>query len=309
MSNLEDILLSKSKDLVIYSPVSFLRDIDPGLLAGKTIVEPLLKGFDSGNFSAEEIKVDNKLHYFIYHNLPWDTRHFGFPVYRIEYILFDHNDLRIANSAINTFIDRFVEKGCYWFMNVPSDDILLVQALCSTPLKLVETRLDYYFDKVQSFESQRYPVRFAGPDDIDELGKVAAKMRNKFDRVHADPAFTTEQADAYLGTFAEESVRGFADYVIIPDVKGAKPFGFLAGNKPVDIMGKKISKLVLTAIDSSVERGWLFRLVLEIIHLLKNDGAEYITSNTQGANRRSIRAWERSGFKLKAVTHIFSIRK
>lgn len=309
MSTIEELILSKIKEFTVYSPYNFIRNIDQDTLTNETVIIPLLKKIKDSTLKTEEITVYNHAHYIIYNRLEWDTKYFGFPVYKIELILFNHTDLQIINSAINKFVDKFIDKGCYWFINVPCDDILLVQSLCSTPFRLVETRVNFYLENIKSFQSDRYSVRLADINDSAELKMVAIKMRNRFDRVHADPAFSTAQADAYLGTFIEESIKGFADYVLVPDLKGLKPFGFLACNKPVDILGVRISKLVLTAVDGSIQRGWLFRLLTEMIHRAKIEGADYMTTTTQAANKPSIHVWEKAGFHISAVTHIFSIKK
>ncbi len=237
MTNFEKILESKGRELIIYSPYNFIRNVDPIALTKETLVTPLLKDINEGIYKLEKITVKKEPHFFAYKKLEWDSNYFGFPVYNIHLVLYNHENLQILNSAILSFAEKFIKNNCYWFTNVPCEDILLVQALCSTTFRLVETRLSYYLDSVQSFNSIHYPTRLADLSDIEGLRRVAIKMRNKFDRVHADPAFSVEQADAYLGTFIEESIKGFADFVIVPIVKGLKPFGFLAGNKPVEIMG------------------------------------------------------------------------
>jgi len=309
MKNFEKILESKERELIIYSPYNFIRNVDQITLTNETLITPLLKDISEDLYKIGKITVKKEPHFFIYKKLEWDTKYFGFPVYNIHLILYNHENLQILNSAILEFAKKFIENNCYWFINVPCEDILLVQALCSTTFRLVETRLNLHLDNIQLFESEHYPTRLAEFSDSQELRRIAIKMRNKFDRVHADPSFSIEQADAYLGTFAEETIKGFTDFVIVPDVKGMKPFGFLAGNKPVDIMGIKIAKLVLTAVDNSIQRGWLYKLLIEMIFKIKQEKADYITTITQAANKPSIHVWEKAGFKLSSVTHIFSTRK
>lgn len=309
MVHFEEILEFNKNQLAFYSPYNFIRNVDPITLTRETFINPLLRNIDNDIYKVVQITVNKGIHLFIYKKLEWDTKYFGFPVYNIQLILCTHENMQILNSAIKEFAEKYIEKNCYWFINVPCEDILLVQALCSTTFRLVETRLNYYLNNIQNFELGHYPSRLAEPSDIQELRKVAIKMRNNFDRVHADPAFSTKQADAYLGTFVEESIKGFADFVIVPDVKGLTPFGFLAANKPVDILGNKISKVVLTAIDSSIQRGWLFKLLTEMIHNIKLEGADYLTTITQAANKPAIHVYVKAGFNLGFVTHIFSIKK
>ena len=193
-------------------------------------------------------------------------------------------------------------------INIPCEDIVLVQAVSDTGFRLVETRLNYYLSDIKDFKSAQYPVRKANEEDIRILKKIAIRMRNKYDRVHADPSFKTEKADSYMGTFIEESIKGFADMVFIPDIAGVEPFGFLAANNPQKVMGLKIARLVLAAVDNSNYKGWLFRLLSEVIYELKNKSTDYLTTITQASNRPAIRTWEKAGFKLGFTTHIYSYR-
>ncbi|NLV20332.1 MAG: hypothetical protein GXY51_12700 [Bacteroidetes bacterium] len=308
MISVINLLNQKESQLAAYSQYDFLNEIDQLKLTKETVVDPLINELNSKMIEIDEINIANETHFFLYKKLDWDTEYFGFPVYSIKMVLYNHNDLQVLNKAINEFIKHKIKPGEYWFTNVPSDEILIVQALCNTLFKLVETRLGFYLGSISDFESEHYPVRMAIIEDADDLRKVSMKMRNRYDRVHADPAFSTEQADKYLGKFVEESLKGFADFVLVPDIGDIRPFGFLAWKKPVEVLGKRISKIVLTAVDNSIQRGWLFKLLTEMKHLAKGLGTDYITTITQAPNKPAIHIYQKAGFVLKSVTHIFSIK-
>ncbi len=309
MMHYKELLDLKKKELFLYTPYNYLRDINQDSLTEEVLINPLLKDINDGVAELVKIAVGNKEHFFIYKKLEWDTNYFGFPVFKILMILYDHEDRGALNEAINKFAEKCIARGAYWFFDVPGEDMKIVQAMGGTKFSMVETRLNFYLKNIQSSVYENFPVRTAVKEDIPDLREVAMKMRNRFDRVHSDPAFTTEQADAYLATFAEQSIKGFADIVLVPDVPDLKPFGFLAGNKPVSISGYNIAKLVLTAIDGSGQKGWLFKLLSSMICMVKEDKADIMTTNTQAANRASISVWEKAGFKLSFVTHIFSTRE
>jgi dTDP-4-amino-4,6-dideoxy-D-galactose acyltransferase len=309
MIHYEEILELNKKDLFLYTPYNFLRDINQDYLTEEVLIKPVLKDINAGVSEVVKIVISAREHFFIYKKLEWDTSYFGFPVFKILMILYNHNEIITLNEAINKFAETYISRGAYWFFDVPDEDMKIVQALGGTKFRMVETRLNFYLSDIQNISAENYPVRLAVVDDIPELREVAIKMRNRFDRVHSDPAYTSEQADAYLATFAEQSIKGFADIVLVPDVPDLKPFGFLAGNKPVNVAGYNIAKLVLTAIDGSVQRGWLFKLLSSMICKVKEDKADIMTTNTQAANRASISVWEKAGFKLSYVTHIFSTRE
>jgi dTDP-4-amino-4,6-dideoxy-D-galactose acyltransferase len=309
LSEIKPLLEERKTELSVYSPFNFLHHIDSSSLSEETFIKPLLQEILTGTCKVKEIIVKGHKHYFIYKNLIWDSRYFNFNVNRIELILFKHNELKVLNIALKRFIKEYIRPGEYFFINIPCEEIVLIQAISFTDFKLVETRLNYYLSNIQNYQAQRYRVRKANEGDIQLLKKIAMRMRNKHDRVHADPSFSMEDADSYLGTFIEESIKGFADMVIIPDIVGVEPFGFLAANKPQKVMGLNIARLVLAAVDNSFYKGWLFNLLSEVIYELKNNSTDYLTTITQASNRPAIHTWEKAGFKLGFTTHIYSYYK
>lgn len=303
---LKEMLSAKGSELKFYSPYSFLREFNSVTLVDETVIKPLLQDISKGLCEVEEVIEKGQKHYFIFKNLKWDSEYFNFSVNKLDLILFDHNQVNILNGAIQAFIQRVIKSKEYFFFNIPCEETFLIQAISQTGFKLVETRLNYFLPDIQHFESPRQKVRKASIDDIAILKSIAINMRNVYDRVHADPAFSPEVADAYLGTFVEESVKGFSDVVIIPDIPGVEPFGFLAANYPQKILEKNIAKLVLAAVDNSLHKGWLFKLLSEVIYELKEYSTDYLTTITQASNRPAIHTWEKAGFKLGYITHIYS---
>lgn len=288
-----------------YSPFNFLRDISDIIIVKKTLFEPL----EQTLLITETLNIQGYKHHFLYTKLNWDSDYFNFPNYKIELVLYNHRDVKILKNALNQFIKKIsVIKKAYFVFNIPSEDITLLQAISATGFILIETRLNYYLTNISNYNAKRYSVRKANNYDIPFLKEVAKKTRNPYDRVHADPAFSNEDADNYLGTFAEESIKGFADFVIIPNIPNKHPFGFLACNNPIQIFDKKISKLVLAAIDNTDEKGWLLKLLSEVIYELKDKNCDILTTITQSTNRPAINVWETAGFKLAYTSHIFSLK-
>jgi len=93
---------------------------------------------------------------------------------------------------------------------------------------------------------------------------------------------------------------------MVPDISGVRPFGFLAADYPVEVMGHRIAKLVLAAVDNSEYSGWLSKLLTAVIYELKMKGTDILTTITQASNRPAIRTWEKAGFKLSFVTHVYT---
>jgi dTDP-4-amino-4,6-dideoxy-D-galactose acyltransferase len=306
-SEVFELLDEKKAELSVYSPFSFLHNIEINILSDETFIKPLRHDISAGLCKIQDINIEGYKHFFIFRNLVWDSEYFKRRVNRIDLILFDHRRINIVSRAVNRFIAENILHDDYFFINVPCEDLTLLQGLSYTGFRLIETRLNYYFSDFQTAEPTEHPVRRADNKDIPVLRDIAIRMRNKYDRVHADSTFSAEQSDAYLGTFIEESVKGFADMVIIPDISGSEPFGFLAANNPKKILGHNIAKLVLAAVDNTIHRGWLYHLLVGVIYELRKQETNFLTTITQASNRSAVRTWEKAGFRLGFVTHVFSV--
>lgn len=291
-----------------YNPFRFLPGSGQAAALSQLVAQPL-----SGNPHLKVYTLSPQAtdHHFLVNHLQWDSHYFGFDCFQIEMVLYNHTNYRLLREAIEWFV-RLLPQGSYTTFTVPATDIVMMQALSGSPFLLVEPRVNYALN-LQGLSQAEFPtdstVGIAAPEEAVVLRDVASRCRNPFDRVHADPAFSTEVADAYLGVFASESVKGFADVVFkISDERGT-PYGFLAANKPVTRLGYRVSKLVLAAADVSVGRGSLHTLLRAVTAWCIDQGADYLTTITQAANGAAIRAWEKGGFSLYAVTQVYSLKQ
>ncbi|KTC73886.1 TDP-fucosamine acetyltransferase [Legionella birminghamensis] len=306
---IEEFIEHQREILFYYSPYTFLKHIEKKELTDQTVVQPLLKKVIADDMEVIEIYVKKEPHLFIFNKLKWDSDYFGFEVFKIEHVLYKHNNMALLREAIKIFASEFEAKGnCYLFSCIPCEDINLSQALCSTSFSLVETRLNYYLEIKEVFDSTRYPARNARGEDIAILKEIAKRQKNIYDRVHADPAFSDEVADEYLGTFIEQAINGFADFTLVPELDNTPAFGFLSSNNPTEILGERIAKLVLAAVDNSVHKGWMYKLLSEVVFQLRQKQGTILTTITQSANRPAIRTWEKAGFKLGFTSYVFSVK-
>ena len=92
---IKSLLHSKEGALLCYSPYSFFRDIEHTRLVNDTVVEPLVEAIKRGSTNTVNITVKNREHVFFVKKLQWDTEYFKFPIYKIEYIFYDHTDINI----------------------------------------------------------------------------------------------------------------------------------------------------------------------------------------------------------------------
>ena len=295
-----------SDRLLYYSPFRYLKGLNNSDLINETVIKPIITDIENNSVKIVEISESNFTHLFVIKELLWDSENLGFQCIKILNIFFEHTDINILVRALEKFKkDHIDNKKVYFFIDVPSEDLYLTQAFTHIGFRLIESRLNYYFDKVKDYlPDERYPVRYANSSEAEQLRKIAIKMRNPYDRIHADLKIDNEIADQYLGQFAFNSVNGYADYVLVPDIKDVPIFGFLAFNKPTNYKGHMSSKLVLAAIDNSIHKKWLIKLLSEVIYLTKYQQVDSVTTITQTSNIPAFRTWEQFGFKLGFVTNI-----
>lgn len=292
--------------LKFYSPVSFLRVYEEEITEAQRCF--LEESVEKGN-----ILTWGSTPVLYYRYLSWDSDYFQVPTYRIDFASWDtatFTDSMLA-STYRELVGELTNKhdSCYLFAEVPSEDLATIRAMNIAEFRLVETRLTYYHNDVQNYASaERYPVREAGELDIENLKDVARRARNGFDRLHADPFFTMEVADEYLATYIENSIRGLADVVIVPDLVG-HPGAFTTG-KYDDYHGSicslSMAKIALSAV-APERRGWYVRLVSELTYWFKERDIRIVYVTTQATNRAVIQVMERLGYSFGRCSHVFAL--
>src|SRR6478735_6393727 len=125
---LEDLLDARADKLIYYSPYNFIRAIKPETLLA-TEQEKIRNWEKSKDAFTLEFSYPTGTAVFYLKSLPWDTDFFKLPTVKLAYCLFDcsFQDLTAACSALRSALK---EKGFdYCFIEIPSEDILLIQAL------------------------------------------------------------------------------------------------------------------------------------------------------------------------------------
>jgi dTDP-4-amino-4,6-dideoxy-D-galactose acyltransferase len=300
MEKLEKAILHRRDKLLYYSPYNFLRHKPE-----EQIDKIVIPRFSGKNIEIIAIKDEV---FFIIEYLEWDSQYFGVDTYKLICVLYYQPDFQLIDNAIQEFIQLFFHQGKkkYCFTEIPSEDVFIVQGLSKNGFRLVETRLTYYNDAVQKFDNKRFEVSTADVLHIENLSYTAQIARNEYDRLHADFYFSAQIADDYLATYVAESIRGFADVVMIPSNYGNEPFAFLTAKhcKGIEeIMGEKISKMVLSAV-APQRKGWYYKLISEMTYHFKELGVTTAFMNTQSTNRAVFRTWEKLGYNLGSTSHI-----
>lgn len=307
---MEDCIDFRKKVLYHYSPLSFFYNADKERIFKHTIVDVIDNYKEDTDIKQIEISVNGHTHFFFLKYLPWDTAYFNIPTYKLTFVLYKHAVYDVLKQAVKLFAkDFFRGERMYCFSELPSEDIFTIQALNESGFKLVENRLTYYLNLIEYNYEERFQVRSASFDDIANLKQVARSMRNVYDRFHAESVFDIGKADEFLATYIEESIKGYADYTMVPSGEGVRPDAFLTANyltNDWDKWGIKVSKMVLSAVSSTNCKGWYIKLISEMAYHLRSAGADYAFMHPATTNRAVINTYEKLGCKYGKCVHILT---
>ncbi|QJX47547.1 hypothetical protein HMJ29_11590 [Hymenobacter taeanensis] len=304
MSALEAMVEERASILRFYSPYYGLRNLSDNKSPWQTLRAQLL------NFGAEENEhcwySDNGC-YFLYTDLPWDSAFFGRPMARLRTVLF--NSVGNLRTGCARFTEHLVTRGVqHCIADIPTEDIQVLQALGQIGWMLTETRLQYAHENLSHIPAERYNVRQALQSEQTVLGCIAAHNPNPYDRFHADPFFSFEEANAFLAEYAVAAVNGYCEEVLVPNQDKVSLDSFIAINyQQRDAISRtnNIGRIMLMAVGGQ-NRGWGRKLFAEALHRAHDRGEHTIFSTTQTTNRAIIHIKEQLGFRLVAVTHILS---
>jgi dTDP-4-amino-4,6-dideoxy-D-galactose acyltransferase len=249
--------------------------------------------------SAQSFKHENTE--FFFEKDLYDTGFYGFPVFKL---LFSENPNR---RALGEFI-RFVHAQnpqSYLYFEIPSEDLLALRIFSCAGWSLTETRLFYFTQNLAPFEKNLFPFRFAAEKEVEILRKTAAENPNAYDRHHAEIYFRPK-ADLYLAEYAENALRGFCDWVLIPDIDETD--SFMAVNSGYDAKtGIKSLRPVVSAVGKK-NKGWHGKLLYSALHIGKKENCEVAYMNTQSTNRAVLRNFEKLSLRYGCTKHLFSCK-
>lgn len=298
-------MMAASQRALFYSPLSFLRGREDELS------DSVLSGLQRAEADGEVRRIGERARLWL-RRLEWDSRYFGVPSYRLEFADWDAAVLdpamALAQEILALRAELATHDGRYYlYADVPSEDVVLLQALGMAGLRLIETRLTLFHDRLQGFDGSGYrAARVATAADIPSLRAAAMQARNPYDRFHADPFFTEAVADEFLAEYAEQCVRGMADTVLVP-AEGAHSAGAFVSGKLSETapQGIKIGRLVLAAV-AAARRGWYRDLNAALLCWMREAGMQYCVNTTQSTNRPVMHVCEQLGYRYGRTSHVLA---
>ncbi|MDZ7593973.1 MAG: hypothetical protein U0932_04915 [Thiobacillus sp.] len=291
-----------------YSPLGFLRGSEHVL--AESFLDDLQESETAGGLQRIGTRSRLWLRY-----LKWDSDYFCCPTYRLEFSDWDADVAAPVESLAHVLTELRSElerrhDSYYLFTELPSEDVVMLQAVGLAGWRLIETRLTYFRNLLERADKEHHPaVMVAKKSDIPNLRKVAMGARNEYDRFHADPFFTKAVADVFLAEYVEQCVRGMTDIVLVPADDTTPPDAFICGSlSDKSIAGIRVGKLVLTAVAKS-RKGWYRHLNMALLDWMQTAGMSYCINTTQSTNRAVIHVCEQLGYQYGRASHVFATFK
>jgi dTDP-4-amino-4,6-dideoxy-D-galactose acyltransferase len=284
-----------------YHPYNFL--VSPGH-AEKLFIEDISRGLVSKKVSSITDDQGNSL---IYELLTWDSEFFGRPIYKVHFFdLAPHSSVAQIDELLRTLISSLKSPNVkpYLFIEIPSEDLEVLESVSQDGWKLIETRITYYHPNISVFDTEiMNQTRLANHEDVIELRRTAAGTKNYFDRFHSDSYFSEEEVDRFMGVFIENSVGGREDYVVVP--KDGPANAFFAGSKVEVDSSLSIGRMTLSAV-STERKGWHIDVTRALCCYFQQDHIQTAVMTTQSTNRAVLANLAKLNFRFGRASHIFS---
>lgn len=175
--------------------------------------------------------------------LEWDSRFFGVPMGRIEYVL--ASESRMATSALEQAVDRLRDRGVrHISARVDVADIESIGLLEANGFRLMDSLVTYITRPRKEPPNEVREVGTIRPfrsEDAPPLLEITAEAYRGFrGRFHLDPRIPDERADALYLEWAKQCLNAsMADMVLVSEGTDGRLLGFLAFRRrePVSSVG------------------------------------------------------------------------
>jgi hypothetical protein len=155
--------------------------------------------------------------------LPWDSAFFGLSIARAI-------PSRLDAPTRDAMFDWCRSHGtdCLYFLGAP-DDTTTIRHLDAGSFQLVGVRVTLARPAEAGRGDVRGHVRRAVAGDIPDLRDIASSA-HRDTRFHADSRFGAARSDELYATWIENSVRGYADRVLVAE-RDRAPAGYLTSRR------------------------------------------------------------------------------
>ena len=221
--------------------------------------------------------------------LPWDSSFFGVSIARaIPSTL----DARACDSMLEWCRTRRVD--CLYFL-CPLDEAATQRLLTDAGFQLVGVKVTLT-RAAQSGGELRGPTRPATADDIPRLRQIALTSYRDT-RFYADGHFDPARCDELYATWIENSVRGYADHVLV-----AERDGTVVGFVTAHLDAQRTARIGLVGVDERWRnQGVGHDLLRSVGETLTALDVRETSVSTPGRNVAALKLYKSEGFRTTEV--------
>ena len=225
--------------------------------------------------------------------LPWDSQFFGLSIARA---VSSHLDAPTRDAILDWC--RSHRTDCLYFLAAP-DDAATIEHLDAGGFQLVSVRVTLARSSAAGRGDVAGRVRHAEVRDIPALRDIASSA-HRDTRFHADSRFNAARSDELYATWIENSVRGYADHVLVAE-RDDTPIGYVtlhaeAPDRETDTAGR-LARIGLFAVDARYRKQGIGRdLLRSAAETLAAAGVTGTTVVTAGRNVAALALYKSEGF-------------
>jgi dTDP-4-amino-4,6-dideoxy-D-galactose acyltransferase len=244
--------------------------------------------------------------------LDWDSNFFGYGIAKLHGIYPleapGYRPFADLTGTLHAFLKKAKEHDIrYVFTQVDPRDLALMRVLGEEGFCIIEPRM-YFHRGIREYEYlKRYQARPAREDDLPSITAVARDTVNIYDRFHADPFITKDEADRLMEQWIKASLtKDFSDIVMVPDLPGP-PAAVVTGRylkHNWEQWNLNIGQVVLGASNGQAQ-GWAVKLLSELIYHFCDIGTQHLYFSTQVTNVRIIKLCEHLGLHVGKTEFVF----
>ena len=215
--------------------------------------------------------------------LPWDSKFFGVSIARA---LPAQLDEPTCDGVLEWCRDHAVD--CLYFLATP-DDAATIGLLDEAGFQLVGVRVTLARQASAGPSDVRGHVRRAVEGDIPALREIASSA-HRDTRFHADGHFDPARCDELYATWIENSVRGYADHVLVAERDNA-PVGYLT------LHAGRTARIGLFAVHEQHRHQGVGRdLLRRAAQMVAEEGVTETSVVTAGRNIAALSLYKAEGF-------------
>lgn len=228
--------------------------------------------------------------------LPWDSNFFGRSIARA---IPAHLDAPVCGAMLEWCRTRGVD--CLYFLAVP-DDTTTIRLLDEGGFQLVGVRVTLSRRAPAGSGDVRGYVRRAVEGDIAVLRDIALSA-HRDTRFHADSHFDPARCDEFYATWIENSVRGYADHVLVAE-RDDSPVGYVTLHVAARMPGGAghTARIGLFAVHERYRNQGVGRdLLRSTAHVMAAADVTEMSVVTAGRNIAALRLYKSEGFETVDV--------